>query len=326
MRGLQNKMANRFLIIRWSGMGDVVMTLPAVKWLLDQFPNGYICYLTDRSFAKIPELSGHVHRIETIDRRGFIFAKRLLPAAIGTLTTVYRLRRMQFDVTFDLQGFGETSILAYLTGAPVRVGRIKNSSLRKRLYTTPIQADWEREHRSDYFLRAVREAIGHQTAAPAGRPQLPIPSENTHTARRRIGLYLGASTESRRWSEHHFFRLAENLSKKGFMLRFFLGPQESFLISPTKKTCQRNGWEFVASNDLKALIQSLSECHLLVSNDTGPGHVAAALNISVVTLFSTGSPENVRPLAKKARWFKNEKNINQITVSEVENACLELLY
>ena len=72
-------------------------------------------------------------------------------------------------------------------------------------------------------------------------------------------------------------------------------------------------------------MKALSECHLLISNDTGPGHLAAALDLPVVTLFSTGSPENVRPLATRAKWFRNETDINQIAVVDVEQACLELL-
>jgi heptosyltransferase-1 len=244
---------------------------------------------------------------------------------MGAVLAGHRLRRMQFDVVFDLQGFGETSVFAYLTGAPVRVGRVKNSPLRNRLYTVSIEADWEHEHRTRYFLKAVCEAFGRTPPASTEIPRLPSRIEPIEPSFRRVGLNLGASTASRRWLEQHFFRLAEGLSRRGFTLRLFLGPQEAFLFPSVEKMCHRHGWEFFSSQDLESLMKALSECHLLVSNDTGPGHLAAALDIPVITLFSTGSPENVGPMARKGKWFRNEQDINQITVSEVEKACLELL-
>ena len=72
-------------------------------------------------------------------------------------------------------------------------------------------------------------------------------------------------------------------------------------------------------------MEALSQCSLLISNDTGPGHLAAALGLPVITLFSTGDPDNVKPLARHARWFRNETDINQIRVADVATACLELL-
>ena len=66
----------KMLVIRWSGMGDIIMTLPAIKWLRDHFEDCYISYLTDIAFAKILEKSGLVHRVVTIDLRGFTTGSR----------------------------------------------------------------------------------------------------------------------------------------------------------------------------------------------------------------------------------------------------------
>jgi len=104
-----------------------------------------------------------------------------------------------------------------------------------------------------------------------------------------------------------------------------VGPQERFLQAETRDICRKNGWEFASHQGMRPLMRALAQCHLLVSNDTGPGHLAAALEVPVVTLFSTGNPNNVKPLARHARWFRNETDINQIRVADVANACQELL-
>jgi heptosyltransferase I len=325
MHGMQNKRTPRFLVIRWSGMGDVVMTLPALKWLSDHFRHCEICYLTDRSFAKIPQLSEHVHHVTTIDRRGFKTRKNLPKTIWQTVVTIFRLRRKKFHMVFDLQGFGETSIIAFLTGAPTRLGRVKESPLRRRMYTIPILADWEHDHRSRYFVKAITRAFGYGAPAYLDRPLIRVGEKKPVARRLRIGLNIGASTASRRWSEKNFFLLAHRLSLKGYTIRFFLGPQERFLAETVKCRCDAEGWEFFIHKDLDTLIAALSACRLLVSNDTGPGHLAAALDIPVVTLFSTGSPENVRPLATHGKWLRNRSDINEISVSDVETACRSLL-
>jgi len=315
----------KILVIRWSGMGDIIMTLPALKWLKEHFQDCRISFLTDTAFAAILEKSGLVDCIESIDRRGFASGKRFISAAAGTLTTVYHLRRHNFDMVFDLQGFGETALLALLSGSPVRVGRVKNSSLRRWIYTTPIEADWAAEHRSRYFVRAVAEACGAAVPPVIDPPELKIEPGPASKHRPYVGLNIGASTESRRWSERHFIELARRLSRRGYGIRFFLGPQEKFLTDALRPTCLENQWDFALHNRMAPLMKTIAECRLLVSNDTGPGHLAAAMGIPVITLFSTGDPENVKPLAERSLWLRNVSNINLITVPEVEEACLQLL-
>jgi len=301
------------------------MTLPAIKWLKEHFQECHIFYLTDIAFTAILEKSGMVDCIEAIDRRGFTSAKRFLAAAAGTLATVYRLRRNTFNMAFDLQGFGETALLALLSGAPVRVGRIKNSPLRRWIYTTPIRADWAAGHRTRYFIRTVAEACGAAVPVVVDPPELKIsPGPDTST-RRFVGLNIGASTESRRWSEQHFIELARRLSRRGLDIRFFLGPQEAFLAETIQPICLENNWDFNRHSRMESLMEAIAGCWLLVSNDTGPGHLAAALGLPVITLFSSGTPENVKPLAPAALWFRDKMDINRITVSEVEEACLELM-
>jgi heptosyltransferase I len=322
---MQNKMERRFLIIRWSGLGDVVMTLPAVHWLQTRFPACRITYLTDPDFTAVFTESTGVDSVETIDRRGFKSPSRGLWATGKTLATLVRLRNKGFHAVFDLQGFGETAILAYLTGAPMRVGRVKGSTLRKRIYTGPINADWELDHRSVYFQKAIANAFGENPPASLTPPSIGVDNQNRPASDGRIGLNIGASTESRRWSETHFIRLAQNLSRREITIRFFLGPQEAVLKPAIRAACQIHGFEYCSTRTIPELMDALGDCRLLVSNDTGPGHLAAALGIPVVTLFSTGDPDNVRPLAPKACWFRDRDDINRIPVEQVTRACIELL-
>lgn len=324
---MQSKTSYRFLIIRWSGMGDVVMSLPAVCWLRNRFENAHITYLTDAAFAEIIETSECVDTIETFDCKGFSRPGAFIPSLLSLIPVLWRLHRGRFDYAFDLQGFGETALLAYLSGAKVRIGRSTESFLRKKIYTDPIHADWGLDHRSLFFLRAVAGAFGPNLPDVVAPPKLSVRfPDNPLREGLLVGLNIGASTESRRWSEQHFFELARRLAERKYKIRFFIGPQETFLMETVKKACKRNGWELFSQIEMAQLIEALCECALLVSNDTGPGHLAAALEVPVITLYSTGNPENVGPLAIRTRWFRDEANINRIRVARVEEACLKLLH
>ena len=319
----------KFLIIRWSGMGDIIMTLPAIQWLKNRFPESHICYLTDSAFAKIPELSGLVDEVFPIDRRGFKKLSSLRPAAWGVFKTLIALRFRAFDMAFDLQGFGETAILARLSGTDQRVGRIKGSPLRRRIYNIPITGDWEKEHRTTYFVRAVANAFGKTPPTGESFPTLNPPKKKTPQTNSQtpglIGLNIGASTESRRWSEENFLQLAQMLSEKGHGIRIFAGPEEKSLRPIFQRACSENDWDLSCHADFDDFIADLCDCQLLVSNDTGPGHLAAAFGLPVVTLFSTGTPENVAPMAEKYAWFREEEDINRIRVDDVAQACFDLL-
>ncbi len=317
-------MLKRFLIIRWSGMGDVVMTLPALSLLKEHYPDCHITYLTDTPFTDILEASNHVDHVVGIDRRGFQRKDRILRTVVDTLKLISENRKAGFDLAFDLQGFGETALLAYFSGAKICVGKQKKDFIRKNIYKLKIDADWAIDHRSLYFNKAICQATGIPLPCELIAPSLPIPFKSLKN-KKLIGLNIGASTPNRRWSESHFINLAEILTELGYKIQFFLGPQEEWLKSQINTVCMKNRWKLALHFNMNSLMQDLSQCSLLVSNDTGPGHLAAAFGIPVITLFSTGDPDNVKPLAPRASWFRDLGNINDINAEEVSKACLKIL-
>ncbi|MBU2490345.1 MAG: glycosyltransferase family 9 protein [Proteobacteria bacterium] len=317
-------MAPSFVIIRWSGMGDVVMALPAVRLLKENFPGCRTTFLTDLPFAPLVELSGLVDRVIPLDRRGFETPGRRLSGVRSLFAALAALSAAKPDVAFDLQGFGETAVLARVSGAPVRVGRIKNSGLRKRIYNRAITADWEQDHRALYFSRVIAKSLGLAEPVAPEPPVLPsrFPDRSGLSV---AGLNLGASTENRRWSLAHFLDLGKKLEKEGLSVRVFCGPQEAHILPEVQAFCKDRGWDLVLSPSTVRMVRGIDECRVLVSNDTGPGHVAAALGVPVATIFSTGDPDNVRPLAPATAWFRDKEDINRIRVEPVFEACMRLV-
>src|SRR5262245_57998604 len=137
------------LLVRLGGFGDVIFTLPAVHVLRASFPTARITFLVYKEFASVLEGFPGIHTVLTIDRAAY---RRFNPIRISadTLALVKRLVGGRFKLVVDFQGFGETGLLTWLTGAPERWGSVYRQN-RKWAYTRPV---WRNRqlHAVDYHL------------------------------------------------------------------------------------------------------------------------------------------------------------------------------
>ena len=119
------------LLIRLKSIGDVVLTLPAVNAMRDNFPSAKITFLTSKENAPLLRGFSEVNEVISLDlaalRSGNPF--RVLPELFGLLR---RLRAGKFSLAVDFQGFGETAWLTRLTGAPLATA-LRSAAPRSRL-------------------------------------------------------------------------------------------------------------------------------------------------------------------------------------------------
>jgi len=115
--------AEKILLIRLKSIGDILFTLPAVHRLRDNLPRAKLSFLTSKEHA--PILDGFAEVDETIALDRALFQQRRLKAVWAhTLELIRRLRRGRFSLVVDFQGYGETALLTWLTGAPERWGSV----------------------------------------------------------------------------------------------------------------------------------------------------------------------------------------------------------
>ncbi len=299
------------LAIRFSGLGDLVMLLPTLKELKKE---SEIILLTDSSNAKIQELScGIIDEVWTIDREVFR-QKRILKALKEIISLYKRLKKHRFEKVIDFHNFGETALITRLAKAPVKIGAPKPKY--KKSYTHTVPKD-NTIHRSKLFasIAGVKNPLEH--------PKLCVPTRGKEYAKRFegsniVGLNIGSTQESRRWSEEKFLELARRLRSTGHRPLIFIGPKERHLVGYFVEFDQVKGV------DLVELAGAIERCKIFISNDTGPVHMAAALGVPTITLFSTGDDYEVGALAKKKRFIKKIP-INDIDVDEVMDLFEELI-
>lgn len=310
----------RILAIRFSGLGDIVMLSGVLAQYRSQYPGCEITLLCDVVNAGIvTELGGVVDHVIALDRKPFR-QRRLMASLLELWRVVRAVRRRPFDRVLDFQNFGETGFLTRMARAKEKIGAPKKAKYAAAYdICVPLRKSG---HRIQQFARIA------QLLPEIYTPRLVL-SERAERVRKElaamtsgpvVGLNIGSSQESRRWSEQHFAELAKRLSKT-MHIRVFAGPSEADLLAAFEGI---ENIDVCTGLDLSQLSGAIASCNVLVSNDTGPAHIAGALQVPLVTLFSTGDDDEVGAVGAPKCYIKRIP-INAIDVGEVEARVTSLL-
>ncbi|MGH9519676.1 MAG: glycosyltransferase family 9 protein [Terriglobales bacterium] len=281
---------SRILLIHFGQMGDAVMALPAALALQRHFPAAELTVLAARGSAPIFTMAGFAP-VCTADR--VRWKRNPAAAAVEIPTLLWRLRRQRFELSVDLHSYKETNLLAALAGIPQRVAMRRPTRSWPRLINVKPEPDDPLGVLRDRYCR-VLEPLG--IAVINRVPRLCAPAQ----ARARVkalfqdwsrtagdapilGLCPGAGHASRRWPAANFAALATQMqSQHSARIAVFAGPEESEnLLQAFRQLPNARIWRGLKLEELAA---ALALCRVVVSNPTGPSHVAAAVGASLLTL------------------------------------------
>lgn len=295
----------RILIIRLSAIGDCVMASPLAQTLRAHFPDAHIAWVVqDKSRAVV---EGNPYIDEVIPWHG----------GLGDVLRVARLvRARKFDVVLETQGLLKSTLLMALSGAPKRLispafGRLAH------LFSTQIvnhPPGWI--YPPDRYLYWAK-ALGAPLPDEA-KLTVPINNEDraaaleflrahdAHNARL-VGINPGCSAINRKWSADNFAQCAQILAQQFPDARFVLlgGPQDredSAHIAralPPEKTLNAAG-----KLTLRQTAALIERCEVMLTNDTGPMHIAVAVGTPVVAVCGPISAARRLPL-----HYENNKHI-----------------
>jgi heptosyltransferase-1 len=335
------------LLIKPSSLGDVVMALPALSALRRSFPQARIHWLIRPEFAPLIEGHPHVDEIILFDRKFLAQAWRNAAAGRGLLSLVSELRRRRFDAVLDLQGLFRTGLLAWLSGCRQRFGP-RWREMAHLFYTTSVPPRLEWIHVVDYYLKLV-EAMGGSDL----RAEFVVPERSAaQTAARdlqsrqktdldRYAVVIpGSAQTSKCWPVERFAALVDRLvSEHGLTVAATGGRAEKAMIERIRSLAKHPPANLASQTALPELVEVLRGAKLVVSNDTGPGHIAAALGRPLVMMFSWSNPLRVGPygrpqcvvardadrrgLANRSR--NAQHSIRHITLDEVYAKVVEQL-
>jgi lipopolysaccharide heptosyltransferase I len=290
---------DRILIIKPSAIGDIVHSLPILPLLRRKWPQAQITWMVGPACVDL------VRRHPLIDQI-MVFRRTPLPKDRPAQATNGNgdhspawwsrdLRRRRFDMVIDLQGLLRSAYFTWRTGAPLRVGPADAREFAWLLYNRRVHSGLRDQHAVERNL-TIAEAIG----LGRGPVEFPFAVDDADRAFiadlippgiRYAALIPGTNWATKRWPSEHFAELVEPLRRR-FGLKSVLcgGPQDAALASQIP--VDRN---LVGQTSLRQTVALLERADLVVANDSGPMHIAAALGRPLVCLYGPTDPHLTGP-------------------------------
>jgi heptosyltransferase II len=300
------------LVIRGTNwVGDSIITIPALRELRRIFPEARLTLLVRPWVGGIFEGSGLVDDLLFYDNRETSF-----------LEGVKRLKAGKFDAAILFQNAFEAAALTTLARIPKRFGFPTES--RGPMLTTaiPLEEATRRKHQIYYYLDLVsrleeilfgRSNVNYETldyrlpvteaAQVAALAKIP----DLETGRKIVALVPGAAnSRAKQWPPASFAGLIDLFSEREDCALFLLGaPNERPLCEEIAGMAKRGRARVLAGDfTLSESIAFLSKCDAVISNDTGPAYITAALDRPLLTLFGPTDPNMISPFSKTARQLR----------------------
>lgn len=307
-------------IVKLSALGDVIHALPVARALRRHLPEATLTWIVEAREQAILRDHPDIDRVIPVDTRRW---RRLLrtPAGarevwekLGRLRT--RVRHARFDVAVDLQGLAKSGFLTLYSRAPLRIGfarshcRELNWLFTNHHVTPPARA----VHVVDQYLSLLSPLGVPATPAEFHVPVRPkadrcmadfLGEHGVKSTDRIVALNPGAGRPEKRWPVAHFRALAERLGTEGEARVLLLwGPDEIHMARQIGDELSTRPL-LAPPTDLDELAALLRRCSLMVANDTGPLHLAAALGTPALGLFGPTRAARNGPYGPRCRGLQS---------------------
>jgi lipopolysaccharide heptosyltransferase I len=336
----------KILIVKTSAIGDVTHTLPALLSLRDHYPDAHIAWLIEEAAADL--IIGHpaLDRVLVSRRKTWITALqagRLLWALSEFVRFVRLVRDTRYDLVIDFQGLLKSALWVFLAKGVRKVGfgrGMEHAEFSYLVLNEPVPAVDMNRHAIERELLLL-EGIGIPTKSI--RYELPMfPEQDTeastllHSAGitqrdRVVAVSPMARWPTKLWEPAYFATVADQLEQMNIRVIFTGGTQDRAAIDEICRlmtsTCRR----LDGRTSLKTLLSLYRQAHVLLTTDSGPMHLAAAVGTGVVALFGPTAPWRTGPYGPIHTVLRVGVNCSPcfkrtcLTTEYEERACMKRL-
>ncbi|MGB7160712.1 MAG: lipopolysaccharide heptosyltransferase I [Tepidisphaeraceae bacterium] len=288
----------RILLIKPSAIGDVVHTLPVWNLLRKHWPKAEISWLVTPGCAGLLEGQPGLNVIR-FERGRLARAWRSKSVAKELFGLGKWLRDMRFDLVIDLQGLFRSGWMTWETRAPVRVGFDNAREFAWAFYTHRVPIDTVEQHATDRYLK-VLAALGAATS-PIEYPFVTDEGDRAHVEKllpagvsRYAVLIPGTNWATKRWPVEKFSRLIAPLQERFGLASVIAGSRDDEELAVRMP----GATNLTGRTNLRQLVALLKRADLVVANDSGPMHIAAALGRPLVTMYGPTNPVRTGPYGR----------------------------
>jgi lipopolysaccharide heptosyltransferase II len=289
-------------------VGDAVMSLPALRAVRHLFPGSNITVAARPGTADIFSEADFVDSV-LINERGF-------------LPSVSQLRHGKFDLALLLQNSFAAALTSFAARIPLRIGY--ETDRRGLLLTTAIPVPaWKNErHESLYYLNivsALQTQVERSAAISSAAPSSALHvSEQRRAAARKLITEAGASSDqplivlcpgsvnsrAKRWPAERYAGLSDRFTANGMTVVLIGSAAEVEVSREVSARTERKPIVLTGRTSVAEVVGLISMADLLVTNDTGPAHVGAAVGTPTLVIFGPTNPLTTFPLSPTAEMIR----------------------
>jgi lipopolysaccharide heptosyltransferase II len=290
----------RILMIKLGAMGDLILGTPSFRMMRERFPAAHISVLVDKKWASLVSSCPYLNDVLPVNRKKLMQPLYLLRLA-------KRLRREQFDLSIDLQNTKWTHLLAALAGIPERYGFSRGplGFLVNRPDKSFDLPDSPVKHQFRILSRIGVKKLDEKlelwpNPEAEKRVEKWLHFNGAPASSKMIGLAIGSSPQwlTKRWPIESFQELAKKLIEKSNCRIVLLGSETDLELARNFRVFDPEHFlDLVGRTSLEDLVSVIKRLDVLVTGDTAPLHVAAALETKIVSLFGPTDPKRHMPPA-----------------------------
>lgn len=287
------KPVSKILIIAPAWLGDMVMAHALIRVLREQHPTAHLAILAPKSTLPITELMPELDQRFLLEdgHKEFNLKHRWRLAR--------QMRKQHFDVAYVLPNTLKSAVIPFLAGIPKRIGwkgesrYVLLSDLRKNVEALPLMVE------RYVALAYPADTFKAGDAFPYPKLQFCHPRVGGNDTEKKLVISpSSAYGPAKRWPAEYFAAVAKAKIDEGWQVQMIGAPSDHEIAEAVLKKEPRIE-NCVGKTSLLEMAALISQSDQMLTNDSGPMHIAAALGVPVVAIFGSSSPGFTPPLGKK---------------------------
>jgi lipopolysaccharide heptosyltransferase I len=305
---LENK-PEKILITRLSAIGDVIHALPVAYAIRKKYPNAQIDWLVEIKAAPLVNLNPYLDNVIILPRQKWkkqLKEEGFIKTAKSFISFFKEMRNRKYDITIDFQGLFKSAFCGFLIKPLLRMGPEDGREMSTLFYQAKIGTPERTVHRVQRNLHLAGaldtdiEEVNYglkMTPVIKSRVSRLFEKENIPRDKKLIVINPFTNWESKNWFLERYFELADRLIELGYFIIFTGSNNDREAINRfvSKSDAYAN---LAGRTDLEELTEIYNRAKLYIGGDTGPTHLAAAVDLTVVALMGPTDPETNGPFGK----------------------------
>lgn len=306
----------KILIVNVNWLGDVVLSTPFIRTIRKEFTNAHIACVLEPRCKQILENNPYIDEVILYDEKG------LHHGLFGKLKFIFLLKNKKFDTVYLLHRSLTKTLLTFLAGIKTRIGY---STKKRSIFLTKkiIPPDINNIHRADYFLELAyragvkyRDNLGcdiHTNGHDKEAAQNLLKENGISIKAPFIVINPAGNWANKRWPAEYFARLCDLIAKDTNIKVVLLAADKDIKLANEIVSSSRNNINIVnlaGKCSLGISISIIELSNLVITNDTGPMHIASALGKNIVCLFGPTSPLITGPYKNTAKTMIIQSNVH----------------